>query len=41
MALVTYFTGVEGLTNPIAGTTGNFVALAQRDDNYWKKKTAE
>lgn len=41
MALVEYFTGVDRLSNPIAGTTSAFVALAQRDDGYWKRKTAE
>jgi mono/diheme cytochrome c family protein len=40
-AIVNYFSSVSRLTNPGAGVSGAFVNVAERDDNYWRTRTAE
>jgi mono/diheme cytochrome c family protein len=38
-ALANYFAAVDRLENPAAGITREFVAVDQKNDDYWKKKT--
>ncbi|HTU20343.1 MAG TPA: c-type cytochrome [Gemmataceae bacterium] len=40
-AIVNYFSSVSRLTNPGAGVTASFVNVAEREDNYWRTRTAE
>lgn len=40
-ALVNYFSGVSRLTNPGAGVNAEFVNVPQREDIYWRTRTAE
>ncbi len=40
-ALANYFSGVSRLTNPGAGVTSEYVNVAEREDHYWRMRTAE
>jgi cbb3-type cytochrome oxidase cytochrome c subunit len=40
-ALVNYFSGVSRLTNPGAGVTPEYVDVHQRDELYWRARTAD
>jgi cytochrome c2 len=40
-ALVNYFSSVSRLTNPGAGVSAEFVRVPEREDNYWRTRTAE
>jgi hypothetical protein len=40
-ALVNYFSGTSRLTNPGAGVTAEYVNVHQRDETYWRDRTAE
>jgi mono/diheme cytochrome c family protein len=40
-ALADYFSGTSRLTNPGAGVTAPFLALPQRDEQFWRARTAE
>jgi mono/diheme cytochrome c family protein len=40
-ALANYFAAVSRLTNPGAGITAPFVAISQKDPEYWRQKSAE
>jgi mono/diheme cytochrome c family protein/exonuclease VII large subunit len=40
-ALVNYFSGVSRLTNPGAGITSEYVTVPQREELYWRTRTAE
>jgi cbb3-type cytochrome oxidase cytochrome c subunit len=39
--LVNYFSGVSRQTNPGAGVTSEYVNLPEREDIYWRSRTAE
>jgi cbb3-type cytochrome oxidase cytochrome c subunit len=40
-ALVNYFSGVSRLKNPGAGVSAEFVNVQEREDHYWRVRTAE
>ncbi|HEY7310242.1 MAG TPA: c-type cytochrome [Gemmataceae bacterium] len=40
-ALANYFSGVSRLTNPGAGVSAEYVEVHQRDESYWRARTAE
>jgi hypothetical protein len=40
-ALVNYFSGVSRLTNPGSAVTAEYVNVHQRDEQYWRARTAE
>lgn len=40
-ALVNYFSGVSRLTNPGAGVSLEYVNVHEREDHYWRARTAE
>jgi cbb3-type cytochrome oxidase cytochrome c subunit/mono/diheme cytochrome c family protein len=40
-AIVNYFSAVEKLSNPAAGTTPAFLAVEQHNDAFWERKTAD
>ncbi len=39
--LVNYFSGVSRLTNPGAGVSAEYVNVPEREDLYWRNRTAE
>jgi nitrate reductase cytochrome c-type subunit len=40
-AVANYFSGVSRLTNPGAGVSAEYVDVHQRDEQYWRARTAE
>jgi mono/diheme cytochrome c family protein len=40
-ALVSYFSGVSRLKNPGAGVSAEFVKIPEREEHYWRTRTAE
>ncbi|MGH7227562.1 MAG: hypothetical protein ACRELF_30490, partial [Gemmataceae bacterium] len=40
-ALANYFSGVSRRTNPGAGVSSEYVSVLEREDNYWRTRTAE